>query len=162
MNDQLPVYICMHHCGFRHTFPWCACAGLPLLTPRLVAGEADPAGVWQYGRLEVFDGEGFTIVSDANFIQELTRLGVQVACRTLGFATGGQALAGRDSALPDPEGRERTVGRIVCRGDEATLSECTSDEAMEDSVPDDYGYERTVGENAVAIVCSNPSGMLTA
>lgn len=133
-------------------------ADLPLLSPRLVAGEADPGGVWQYGRLEVFDGEGFVIVSDANFIQELGRLDVQVACRTLGFATGAQALAGRDSPLPDPDGRDSAVGSISCLGDEATLSECMTSPVS--SL--DYAYERTVEENAVAIVCSNPSGVLTA
>ena len=130
-----------------------------MLTPRLVDGDADPGGAWAYGRLEVFDGETFTLVSDVVSLdrnQELGLRGVIVACRDLGFATGGQALAGVSSALPD-EGRDSSVGSFVCAGDEATLRDC---ELQADRTSRaDYNYVEFVEEHAVALVCYNPSGM---
>lgn len=122
-------------------------------------GGADPGGAWAFGRLEVFDGATFVLVSDANFLQEVGRRGVQVACRTLGFSTGGQALAGRDSALPDAFDRDGTVGAIVCNGDEATLMDCSlGPEDVDNNEILFYGYDMPVEEHAVALVCSNPSG----
>ena len=130
------------------------------LTPRLVDGEADPSGAWAYGRLEVFDGATFVLVSDANLLQELGVRAVQVACRSLGFDTGGQALAGRDSVLPDAFDRDSSVGVIVCGGDEATLADCSLElDAVESAESIFYAYDHPVEENAVALVCSNPSGV---
>lgn len=104
-------------------------ADVRFLTPRLVDGESDAAGAWAYGRLEVFDGAAFVPVADVGGIQELGCRGVQVACRTLGFETGAQALAGADSALPllEGTGRDGRVGRILCTGDEDTLADCRTD-----------------------------------
>lgn len=134
-------------------------ADVALLTPRLVGGETDTDGAWAYGRLEVFDGDQFVTVSDANFNQELGRRGVLVACRDLGFGTGGQALAGKDSALPDTDGRDNTVGSLLCTGDEASLADCpTNLDSVTSAESALYTYEQTVEENAVALVCYNPSG----
>jgi len=123
-----------------------------------VGGAADPGGAWTYGQLEVFDGETFVGVSDASReYEELGRRGAQVACRTLGFVTGGQALAGTQSALPDADGRDSAVGRIVCNGDEATLSDCKFDDYV--FLADLFSeYEGNEDDEAVALVCSNPTG----
>ena len=131
-------------------------ADVAFLTPRLVAGEADPGGAWAYGRLEVFDGLTFVTVSDTRGRQELGRRGAQVACRTLGFATGGQALAGAQSALPllKGAGRDGAVGAILCEGDEQVLADCPVD-----GYEYEYdNYARFLEDKAVALVCYNPSG----
>ena len=131
----------------------------PLLTPRLVDGDADPGGSWRYGRLEAFDGETFVLVADSNRNQGLGRRGAIVACRTFGFATGGQALAGEHSALPDVKSRDTDVGNIeiMCAGDEANLTDCK----LEPGQGIDYNYVEVVEERAVALVCYNPSGTAT-
>lgn len=134
-------------------------AGVPLLTPRLVDGEAEPGGAWAYGRLEVFDGLAFVTVSDADRNQELGRRGVLVACRTLRFATGGQALAGAHSALPDTSGGDGTVGNILCKGDEASPVDCETDVQVLRRSRRSFVYDtedHTVA--AIAIVYYNPSG----
>ena len=84
---------------------------------RLTGGRSDPGGAWAYGRLEVFDGDFFSGLSDSAFDQELGRRGGEVACRSLGFATGAQLLAGSSSALPGADGTVDTVGRILCAGE---------------------------------------------
>eukprot|EP00892_Ulva_mutabilis_P004965 jgi/Ulvmu1/2840/UM144_0005.1 len=124
------------------------------LAPRLVGGAADPGGAWEYGRLEVFDGDFFSNVAETSFSQALGRRGVETACRTLGFATGAQLLSGRGSALPGTDGTRDTLGVIVCTDDADTLSDCT--------IRSDYGYGYyngdTEGDNAVALLCFTPSG----
>lgn len=118
---------------------------------QLVGGSSDPDGAWAYGRLEVFDGTFFSSVSESRFSQDLGRRGAQVACRSLGFNTGAQILAGTLSALPGNAGVVNTISNIACNGDEANLGEC---EFLSD-YDRDYGTIEVDG--AVALVCSNPA-----
>lgn len=86
--------------------------------------------------------------------QSIDRGSVAIACRTLGFAAGAQMLSGVGSALPGEDIPVDTIGRIVCNGDEDSLTDCTTQ-------PDYYfiGFAgEDYGENAVAVMCNNPSG----
>lgn len=138
---------------------YCKGAEFLVLTPRLVDGDADPGGAWEYGRLEMFDGETFVLVADSTLNQGLGRRGAIVACRTLGFATGGQALAGATSVLPDLKARDTGVGtiEIACDGDEASLVDCE----LHPGSGIYYLYDEVVEEKAVALLCYNPSGVAT-
>lgn len=121
-----------------------------------MGGAADPGGAWAYGLLEVFDGETFLRISDAaKNNHELGRRGAQVACRTLGFVTGGQAIDGEESALADTDGRDRPIGNILCNGDEARLSDCELYEFTSRGLDD---YDGIAELSAVALVCYTPSG----
>eukprot|EP00892_Ulva_mutabilis_P011168 jgi/Ulvmu1/8423/UM043_0001.1 len=127
----------------------------PALTgPRLVSGGADPDGAWEYGRLELFDGEAFSSLREGSG-QHLGRRGAEVACRTLGFATGAQLLSGELSGLPGVDGTPETLGVIVCTDDADALSDCTV-------MAEDYDYGSYIsnppGDKAVALICFSPSG----
>lgn len=126
----------------------CAVPGLGAV--RLVSGENDPAGAWSYGRLQISNGDAFGGVSEFRFIERLGRKATEVACRTLGFATGAQLLAGTASGLPGLDGVPDSVGTVACTGDEATLADCTFGEA--------FGFPYEDGEGAAAVLCFNPSG----
>lgn len=81
---------------------------------------------------------------------------VQVTCRSLGFATGAQMLAGDGSALPGEDVERDTIGEIVCSGDELSLTDC-------DSYEDENGgfslqSDQNRGQDTVAVVCYNLSG----
>lgn len=122
-----------------------------------MGGRADADRVWAYGRLEVFDGESgfFSSIRETGNEQQLGRRGVEVACRTLGFATGVQLLSGLGSGLPGSDGTLNTLGaRITCFADAMTLADC--------SVGRDYetGFDNadTEGDTAVALLCYNPTG----
>ena len=119
---------------------------------RLTGGRSDPDGAWAYGRLEVFDGSFFSSISETQFSEELGRRGAQVACRSLGFASGAQILSSTLSALPGEAGEVNTLGIIACLGDEANLGECE----FQSDYSTDYGS--SLEDGAVALVCSNPSG----
>lgn len=80
---------------------------------------------------------------------------MDVACRTLGFATGAQLLAGSRSGLPGFDGTAATNVQLACNGDDATLADCTTN-APE---PYDYDEENVRDEDAVVLLCFNPSGV---
>lgn len=122
---------------------------------RLVGGTVDPGGAWAYGRLEVFDGDFFSSVR-VPFSDNLSRRAAQVACRSLGFASGAQILSGGSSALPGPSGEVDTIGRIACQGDEATLADCELDLEFPSDYDSDYG--QFAEESVVAVICSTPTG----
>lgn len=126
-------------------------ADVETLGARLVGGREDPGGAWAYGRLEVFDGDFFSSISEPNLNQRLGRRGSQAACRSLGFATGVQILSGEGSGLPGADGSSDTLGTIACLEDAATLADCTLI---------DYGGDvaDAQGDSAVALLCHNPSG----
>ena len=119
---------------------------------RLVGGQADPGGAWAYGRLQVFTGQFFSSITEQmNFnSQELGVRGVAVACRSLGFSTGAQLTSGMSSGIPGQDGAIDTLGAIRCMGDEDTLADCTVG---------DYTSEDDNGDDAVALLCTTPSGM---
>eukprot|EP00892_Ulva_mutabilis_P004969 jgi/Ulvmu1/2844/UM144_0009.1 len=134
---------------------------VPLLQTRLVGGGEDPAGAWAYGQIELFDGDVFTPLSEVTEggSQVLGRGSVEVACRSLGFATGAQIVIGDSSALPadfEEDIAAETVGQIICRGDEDSLADC----------PTTGGEPRAnfrfsgavVGDSVIALVCTTPSG----
>lgn len=118
-----------------------------------MGGSADPGGAWAYGRLEVSDGTLFSSIIDAAFYKRFSPRSAQVACRSLGFATGAQMLSGAQSALPGPSGEVDTILAITCTGVEVALAQClfTPRDYM-----NDYAFEE---ENAVALICSDPSGV---
>lgn len=128
------------------------------LAPRLMGGQADPNGAWVYGRLEVFGGGGFfSSVREVEFEQQLGRRGVEVACRTLGFATGGQLTAGAVSGLPGSDGALAIQSTaITCLDDAVTLADCTVGRDYQPG--SEYAYENTDENTAVALLCYSPKG----
>lgn len=133
-------------------------AGPVFLEPRLVGGREDPDGMWAYGRLELFNGDFFSGFSEIQLTseQQLGRAGVVVACRSLGFVTGAQLLAGEGSGLPGDDLLYDAVGVIDCSGEEDTLSDCGTATPAYDPYSSFVGEND--GDNSVAIVCYNPSG----
>ena len=121
---------------------------------RLVEGSADAGGGWEYGRLEIIIDGVWTTVGEGTIPEDLGRRGAQVACRSLGYATGAQLLVGDSSPFPAPPGVPRLTSGIECIGSESNLGEC------EISFPDYYrfDYYGDVRPNAVALLCNNPSG----
>eukprot|EP00892_Ulva_mutabilis_P008496 jgi/Ulvmu1/6018/UM260_0002.1 len=131
-----------------------------MLEARLVGGQEDPDGAWKYGRLEVSTGRGFLGLSETALGQErLGRRGVEVTCRTLGFATGVQLLSGRGSGLPGLDGTDDSPGRIICIGSEDTLADCDVYYERPDDSYQDTGSDGDLGDNAVALLCFTPSGV---
>ena len=102
---------------------------------------------------EVFDGDLFSSVAD-NFLRSTSgdygRRAAEVACRSLGFATGAQMLSGLFSALPGEVGDVDTIGGITCKGDEAALGDC--------EFSFESGLDYANSDEAVALVCTNLSG----
>lgn len=136
------------------------CAGTSQLEPRLLGGRADPNGAWAYGRLEVFDRDSgfFSSVRETLVRQQLGRRGVEVACRTLGFATGAQLLSGAGSGLPGSDGTLNTLSAtITCLDDAVTLADCTAEEEDAFRVYEELQFEE--GDTAVALLCYNPTGV---
>lgn len=117
---------------------------------RLVSGKADPGGAWAYGRLEVHDGSSFTTIFDSS--AQFGRRAAEVACRSLGFASGAQLLSGESSALPGGDGMGDTISRVECDGSEDTLADC---DIAPGSFYSNYG---DADDSSVALVCSTPSG----
>lgn len=130
---------------------------------RLVGGRAESgaSGTWEYGRLEVVERGAWSPVPGPQ--DTFTAAEAHVACRSLGYATGSQLVAGRSSPLPSLRGgllqEEFTIS---CEGFESSLSDCAFEEPFD--VEYDNRYEVPVpfelrGLDAVALVCSNPSGL---
>eukprot|EP00892_Ulva_mutabilis_P007854 jgi/Ulvmu1/5440/UM223_0001.1 len=118
-------------------------------TVRLVGGQEDPDGAWAYGMLKVYDGNIFSTVSDNIFDENFGRRGAQVACRSLGFATGAQFYSRTRPIIPNTDRSATRRLRVQCRGDEASLADCdiTSFPAFFDND----------ASNSAAIICSTPS-----
>lgn len=118
-------------------------------------GSADDSGAWEYGRLEVLINSVWSILDEDFFAQDLGRRGARVACRSLGFATGAQLLVGASSPFPAPKGSIRLTNGITCDGSEVSLADC-------DIIIPDYDlsdYSGTSQLSAIALICSNPSGV---
>lgn len=91
---------------------------------RLVDGRVDTGGRWEYSRLEVNIDGVWTIIGQRTLPEDLGRRGVQVACRSLGYATGAQLLVGDSSPFPGHPGSSRLTTGIDCSGAESSLGEC--------------------------------------
>ena len=122
---------------------------------RLVGGSADVSGQWEYGRLEVLIDGFWTALDEQTSADNFGRRGAQVACETLGYATGAQLLAGAASALPSFSYEPALRRSADCDGSEDSFSDCSLDYD---------GYFRVQGNvdgssvDDVALVCVNPSG----
>ena len=133
---------------------------------RLVGGRADPRGDWGYGVLQVLVSGAWSIIEDSPFVQgvQFGRRGAQVACRSLGYTTGAQILAGRSSPLQTLDTDIVAVKSISCDGSEDTLGDCGLE--YTNAYLSDYGYEYfdrestgiNEGTTSVVLVCVTPSG----
>lgn len=124
---------------------------------RLVDGRADSEGAWAYGRLEVLaDGVWSVLWTEPLRFNVLGRLGVQVACRSLGFDTGAQLLVGEASPFPAPPGLLGLVVEIKCVGSEASLAEC---EIVLEEGGEGAFHSTTVQPYSMAVMCANPPGV---
>lgn len=121
---------------------------------RLVAGRADPGGAWEYGRLEVIVNGVFSTVLDG--FRVLVRRGASVACRSLGYVTGAQFLAGGASAFPAPGNASVLIRAIICEGSEASLADCDIDTDFEGISFNLEDVESIT--QAAALICATPSG----
>lgn len=122
---------------------------------RMMDGRSDPGGAWQYGRLEVIiKGVWSTIVDRRLRRESLGRRGAQVACRALGFATGGQLIVGESSPFPAPGTATSLDGDASCNGSEMRLTDC--DLSFREDDGNDYGAGVLAG--TVALLCTTPSG----
>jgi len=120
-----------------------------------VGGSADAGGAWEYGRLEVLINSIWSVVEEGFFSQDLGRRGAQVACRSLGFAAGAQLLVGQSSPFPASTGSLSLTNEITCDGSETSLADC--DITIRDY--DNFDYGGALQQTAVALICSNPSGV---
>ena len=120
---------------------------------RLVGGSADAGGTWEYGRLEVLVDSVWSFINEVG--TELGRRGAQVACRSLGYATGAQLLVGESSPFPAAEAAPELVRDIVCNGSEDSLADCRI--SVDYSDFQSY-FVRDPSPDAVALVCTTPSG----
>ena len=124
---------------------------------RLVDGSAEAGGAWEYGRLEVLKDGTWTSLVGAICSDRFDRMGAQVACRSLGFATAAQLLVGLSSPFPWPPGSiTRDVG-FPCGGSESSLANCDSELSNTGYRP--YDYPDGVDSGAVALLCTSPSGV---
>eukprot|EP00892_Ulva_mutabilis_P011614 jgi/Ulvmu1/8825/UM049_0005.1 len=133
---------------------------------RLVDGDADPGGAWEYGRLEVVQDGFWSTVIDAlplrDFEDDFGRRAAQVACRSLGYTSGAQLLVGQSS--PFATDRATLVTELVweCNGSEASLGECATssrgrsrDQRLD---ADDIAFDDGFIRDSVALLCATPSG----
>ena len=123
---------------------------------RLVGGSADEGAAWEYGRLEVLINSIWTIVREGAASQQLGRRGAEVACRSLGFDAGAQLRVGQSSPFPAPAGSVSLTDDIACDGSETSLADC--DITILDY--DEFDVTDPFQQTAVALICSNPSGVL--
>ena len=119
---------------------------------RLVGGSADADGAWEYGIIEVLVGGVYSVIDGP---RSFGRRGAQVACRSLGFATGAQLIVGRSSPLPAPLTSPTLIDSITCDGSEASLADCDIRTRESESFYD-YGFD--VNIQSVALLCTTPSG----
>ena len=124
---------------------------------RLVGGGADAGGAWEYGILEVLLSGFYSDLE--NGINRFGRRGAQVACRSLGFATGAQLLAGQSSPLPTPATSLTLISDITCDGSETSLADCNF-RTLTSEPNIDYGFDVDVNIQSVALLCTTPSGAL--
>ena len=132
-------------------------SGLDIQTSaiRLVGGSADVSGQWEYGRLEALIDGFWTALDEQTSSDNFGRRGAQVACETLGYATGAQLLAGAASALPSFSYEAAFRRSADCDGTEDSFSDCYLDYD---------GYFRVqanvdgLSVDDVALLCVNPSG----
>ena len=123
---------------------------------RLVGGNVDPGQLWLYGMVEVVVNGEWSIVNERGAGGEvLGRRGAQVACRSLGYATGAQLVIGDSSPFPATMGAPDFIRRITCDGSEEDLASCDID--VRDYAPYDYRQDLVLG--AAALICTTPSGM---
>lgn len=126
---------------------------------RLVDGGADTNGTWEYGRMEVGVKGIWSIVEDSRFDQDLGRRGALVACRTLGFDTGAQLLAGRSSPFPAPYFAPSLIQDIICDGSEDTLADCDILRKPPPAFDQNDDYSPEVVPGSVALLCTSLSGV---
>lgn len=113
-----------------------------------------PGGTWEYGRLEIFDGNFFSIINEDQQSQEFVARAAVLACRSFGYKTGAQLLVGGTSVLPASDGVLDTVGSVFCDPSAEILEDCELG-----STYDFYEYGSAIeGERAVTLLCFNPSG----
>ena len=120
---------------------------------RLIGGRAGTGSAWAYGILEVLANGIYSVID--NDLRSFGRRGAQVACRSLGCATGAQLLVGRSTPLPAPLMSPRAIGEITCDGSEASLADCDIRTRESESFYD-YGFD--VNIQSVALLCTTPSG----
>lgn len=128
---------------------------------RLIGGATDPAGAWAYGRPQFFHSGAFSTLIQ-RFFFPLPRSSAQVACRSLGFSSGGGIISAHGgnsaTAIPDelavPD-ETKFVDFVRCVGDEASVAEC--DVGVN---PEALNSCALFGNRCdVAVVCSTPSGL---
>lgn len=122
---------------------------------RLVGGSGDPAGAWEYGRLEVLAGGFWSAVREDFRDQAVGRREAEVACRSLGYDGGAQLLVGHSSPFAVLSGSSGLVlvSEVECTGTEASLAECRIDSmANHEASQND--------QRVVSLVCANTSGAI--
>eukprot|EP00892_Ulva_mutabilis_P011625 jgi/Ulvmu1/8835/UM049_0015.1 len=155
-------------CGARQQLYCSSNSGF--MDARLAGGSSDPMGLWAYGRLEVLYNDFWSAIVDQagderidgsrsrSEPESLGHTGVQVACRSLGYTSGAQMLAGRHSALPSLTHDFVEIRGFTCNGTEDSLGQCD----IAQVVTDNSGYDDTQviadGTVNVALMCSTPSG----
>lgn len=124
----------------------------------LVGGSSDAGGAWAYGILEVLFNNVYAIINDPVFGGGLGRRGAPVACRSLGYTTGAQFLAGQSSPLPAPKKTPPLLASIICSGSEASLAECNILTPAENSRSDGFFANIDVATGTVVLICTSPAG----
>lgn len=114
----------------------------------------DPQGRWEYGRLELLINGFWVPLDDQTLFDNVGRRGAELACKTLGYATGAQLLAGSASALPSFSTERPARRSLGCGGTEDIIADC--DVYYVDVYSYQYGFGQQVDD--VALVCTNPSG----
>ena len=123
---------------------------------RLVGGSADEGGAWEYGRLEVLINGIWSFVEEGFAPEGLGLRGAQVACRSLGFAAGAQLVVSESSPFPASTGSISLTNDITCNGSETSLADCDISKRRINR----NDYTGPLEPTAVALICSNPSGVL--
>lgn len=78
---------------------------------------------------------------------------MQVACKTLGFTTGGQIIVGEASPFPAPGSSTILIRNIICQGTEMAIEDCV----VRDLYFDDY-IDEDIFTDPVALVCTTGTG----
>ena len=120
-----------------------------------MGGSADEGGAWEYGRLEVLINGIWSFVKEEFSFEGIGLRGAQVACRSLGFAAGAQLVVGESSPFPASSGSLSLANEITCDGSETSLADCDIT-----ILASDRSDATLLQQTAVALICSNPSGVL--